>query len=364
VKSFICFTTGILLFGSVIFSAKAAFTNIYVFGDSISATNDNPSPDSSSFSKSYSNGRVWVEALAKRLGLPLYSTNNLSYFGNTSTSMLANVISFHSNATNALFVIWVNNCDLWYQAFNGTTMSVWTAAINLSLTNHFKAVTNLYAKGARTFIMPNVVDLSTIPAFNSTGNTNFIHQRCLDYNVAFTNTLNRLRTNSLYPGLTIYMPDFFTLLTNILAYPASYSVTNALSPKGHSIDVIDDDALGSKRTNGPGTNYIFWDPQDPTAKVHMWMGNTAQQLISPPVQISKITAFNGSNQLDLANVPIGQNGLILGRTNLTLGNWTTNLLSTGTNTFNSTNLTQTIFVPSSGPVWFYRLSFPYSWVWP
>jgi hypothetical protein len=96
----------------------------------------------------------------------------------------------------------------------------------------------------------------------------------------------------------------------------------------------------------------------------MWMGNTAQQLISPPVIISKITALKGSNRLDLANVPIGQNGLVLGRTNLTLGTWKTNLFSNGTNTFNSTNLTQTIFVPSSGPVWFYRLSFPYSWVWP
>jgi hypothetical protein len=95
----------------------------------------------------------------------------------------------------------------------------------------------------------------------------------------------------------------------------------------------------------------------------MWMGNLAQQLISP-VQISKITAFNGSNRLDMANVPVGQNGLVLGRTNLVLGNWTTNTLSNGTNTFNSTNATQTVYVPSSGPVWFYRLSFPYSWTWP
>ena len=155
------------------------------------------------------------------------------------------------------------------------------------------------------------------------------------------------------------MPDFFTLLTNILAYPASYSVTNALSPKGHSIDVIDDDSLNNKYTNGPGTNYIFWDPQDPTAKVHMWMGNTAQQLISP-VLISKITRDDDdeNSRLYLANVPIGQNGLVLGRTNLVLKNWTTNV------NFSSTNATQTVFVPSSGPVWFYRLKFLYSWTWP
>ena len=96
---------------------------------------------------------------------------------------------------------------------------------------------------------------------------------------------------------------------------------------------------------------------DPTAKVHMWMANLTQQLISP-VQISNITSLNGSNQLVMANVPIGQNGLVLGRTNLLLGNWTTNV------TFISSNATQSVFVTPSGPVWFYRLNFPYSWTWP
>ena len=92
-------------------------------------------------------------------------------------------------------------------AYSGSTiMTQWTNAINQSQTNHYKAVTNLYAKGARTLIMPNVVDVSTIPEFNTSANTNFIHQRCLDYNVAFSNTLNRIRgimpqPDNLYPGL-------------------------------------------------------------------------------------------------------------------------------------------------------------------
>jgi phospholipase/lecithinase/hemolysin len=232
--------------------------------------------------------------------------------------------------------------------------------MNVSLSNHFKAITSLYAKGARTLIMPNVVDLSTIPAFNLSANTNFVHQMCTNYNVAFTNTLSHAKTNC--PGLIIYVPDFFTLLNNILAYPTNYSVTNALS-LGHSIDVIDDHLLSNQYTNGPGTNLIFWDPQDPTAKVHMWMGNLAQQLISP-VQISKIKTVEEGYQLVMTNVPVGQNGLVLGRTNLVLGNWKTNMLSNNTNVFNSTNTTQIILVPASGPQGFYRLFFPYSWTWP
>ena len=346
---------GFLLFGSAVFPAQAAFTNLYVFGDGISTTTNNTSGLSFYYGQRYSNGRVWVEVLAQRQGLTLYPTNNWSYFGNTSTTLVANVSSFHSNATNALFVIWVNCADLYYPAlFGGSSMNTWTKAINQSQTNHYKAVTNLYfAKGARTLIMPNVVDISTIPEFNYYANAAFIHQRCIDYNVAFSNTLNRIQASC--PNLTLYTPDFFTLLTNILAHPANYGVTNALSG-GLSIDAVS--SISSLTvTNNPGTNYIFWDPTDPTAKVHMWMANLTQQLISP-VQISNLTAFNGSNRLDMANVPIGQNGLVLGRTNLVLGNWTTNV------NFSSTNATQSVFVPSSGPVWFYRLKFLYSWTWP
>jgi phospholipase/lecithinase/hemolysin len=366
VKSFIRFTTGILLFGLVVFSAQASFTNLYVFGDCISTTTNNTSGLSYYYGQRYSNGRVWVEVLAQRQGLTYDPNKNWSYFYNSSTTMLANVSSFSitpSNANNALFVIWVNCADLWFQAkYGGTSLSSWTNAINQSQTNHYKAITNLYAKGARTLILPNAVDVSTIPAFNTSANVNFIHLRCLDYNVAFSNTLNRIRASC--PNLTLYTPDFFGLLTNMLAHPSSYGLTNAVG-NGKSIDAVDavNFNFPSAATNGFGTNFIFWDPQDPTAMVHAWMANTVQQLISP-VRIGNITAFNGSNQLDMANVPVGQNGLVLGRTNLILGNWKTNMLSTSTNVFNSTNTTQTIFVPSSGPQWFYQLKFPYSWNWP
>jgi hypothetical protein len=61
----------------------------------------------------------------------------------------------------------------------------------------------------------------------------------------------------------------------------------------------------------------------------------------------------------VANVPIGLNGFVEGCTNLVLTNWTTKA------SFNSTNVTQTVFVPASGsPQLFYRLQFPYAWSWP
>ncbi len=350
---------GILLFGSAVFSVQATFTALYVFGDGLSTSTDNPSIGPYYYGQRYSNGRVWIEVLAQRQGLTYDFNKNWSYFGDTSTDLVAHVSSFNialSDASNALFVVWVNNADLYYPALStSTNMVMWTNAINQSQANHYKSITNLYAKGVRTLIMPNAVDISTVPQFNGSNNTNFFHLRCIDYNVAFLNTLNQIRVSC--PDLTIYSPDFFTLLTNLLAHPANYSVTNALNNRGLSIDVIGDNALSDKTTNGPGTNHIFWDARNPTAMVHMWMANLTQQLISP-AQISQVTPFNGSNQLDLVNVPIGQDGLVLGSTNLMQPGWNTYA------SISSTNAAESIIIPAYSPQCFYRLSFPFSWTWP
>lgn len=350
---------GFLLYGSAFFSAQAAFTSFYVFGDALSAASNNVPVGPYYYGDRWSNGRVWVEVLAQRQGLAFYFSNSISYFGNTSTNLLGEVNRFNppADASDALVVVWVNNADLYYPATaSPPTMAGFNAAINQSQINHYRAITNLYAKGIRTLIMPNVVDISTIPAFNNyAAYTNMFHQASTNYNAAFYATLNRVRTNSSYSDLAIYVPDFFALLTNLLACPANYGVTNALQG-GLSIDALG--ALGTPPlTNGPGTTYIFWDKLDPTAMVHAWMANLTQQLISP-AQINNIAPEEGNNELHLVNVPIGQNGIVQGCADLGQSDWTTNA------TFISSNATQSVFVPASWPQWFYRLSFPFSWTWP
>ena len=232
--------------------------------------------------------------------------------------------------------------------------------MNVSLTNHFVAITNLYAKGVRTLIMPNAVDLMEIPEFDNTASTNliFVRQRIIDYNSAFTNTLNQAKAQC--PGLTIYVPDVFSILDNVLTNAAAYGLTNMLYNQGEgnvSIDAINYYPILDLKaaTNGLGTNFIFWDNLDPTAQMHEVLADVVQQMISP-VQFSGVGLVNGTNQLDMVNVPVGRNGFVNGSTDLV--NWAsmTNL--------NSTNVTETIFVPVSGPVQFYRLSFPFAWSWP
>lgn len=183
--------------------------------------------------------------------------------------------------------------------------------------------------------------------------------------------LNQARAS--LPGLRIYSPDFFTLLDNMVTNVASYGFINVTS-----------DALDSNLDDldGTGTNYLFWDYQDPSAMAHEVMADVALQLISP-VTISSLATLNGSNQLTVANLPIGLSGFVDGTTNLASGSWTSLA------NFNSASATQTIFVtvPVSavpddgpplppggggtgtnsavfGPSQFYRLRFPFAWTWP
>ncbi|MGA2853653.1 MAG: SGNH/GDSL hydrolase family protein [Verrucomicrobiota bacterium] len=384
-KTSLQFTIGILLFGLAVLPAHAAFNSLYVFGDALSTTTNNTSGLSCYYGQRFSNGRVWVEVLAQRQGLTYDAAKNNSYYDHNSAELVTELNSFTapSDVTNDLFIVWVCNADTFDAASVPDTSNQWVAAINQAQTNHLQIITNLYAKGVRTLILPNVVDISEIPAFNAgTTLTNVEHAGCVDYNFAFSNTINQAR--ALCPGLNIYAPDFFTLLNNVLTNAASYGLTNALSSKGFSIDAYSDPALPILTLNGPGTNYIFWDPQDPTAKFHEVIADVVQQFISP-VQVSRITAFAGSNRLDVANMPVGLNGFVDGCTNLAMANWT------AVQNITSTNTTQSIFVPTPAPtnapqffvpadqgpfppgpggtpvvtaLEFYRLRFPFAWNWP
>ena len=396
-KGFIRFTWCLLLFGFAIFPAQASFTSLYIFGDGVSTTTNNPA---AGFEPYYglrrSNGRLWVELLAQQLGLTnnfwysnstanhlvytnlsasstnwSYSSNNWSYFGDTAGSLVTNVNAFIAppapDASNALFVVWVNDADFVYlmentaPPYTSNNIAPWTNTINQSISNHFKAITNLYAKGVRTLVMPNAVDLTEVPQFDqlASASRSFARQRMIDFNSAFSATLSNAMVSC--PGLKIYEPNFFSLLDNILTNAAAYGVTNVLY-QGYSIDVIEAyennyGLLPNDNIDGPGTNYIFWDVDDPTAKVHAIMAGVAKQLIAP-AQISQITSRSGTNQLDLTNVPVGLNGVVLGSTNLALTNWTT------VTNFNSTNTDQSVFVPVSRPMQFYQLYFPFTWTWP
>lgn len=344
--------------------ALAAFTSLYVFGDGVCTTTNNPSAGPYYYGLRRSNGRVWVEVLAQRQGIPYEPQKNWSFYGHYSSNLVANVRSFAApaDAATALFVVWVNDADFvdyMGRIYPSTNIVTWTNAMNQSLSNHFVAITNLYhAKGARTLVLPNAVDITKIPQYNlmaSAAHKAFIRQRVMQYNAAFAGDLvQRLKAHC--PELTVYVADAFGLLEQVLTNAAAYGLTNALY-NGQPIDALGDPSLSDKSLNGPGANYIFWDPINITAKAHTVLADYVQELIAP-VRIRQVWAEGTSLRLEVVNVPIGRHGLVEGTTAVPAQVWVP------AQPLLSTNATQTIWVPASGPRQFYRLCFPFSWTWP
>jgi outer membrane lipase/esterase len=345
------------LSGLAVLPAQAAFSSLYIFGDGVCTTTASIDPSVAYlyYGNRFCNGRIWVEVLAQRQGLTYDASKNLSYYGHYSADLVGEVNGFSAtDATNSLFVVWVNDADFsWNMQYiydvYGADLALWENAISSSLANHLTIIQTLYAKGARTLIMPNAVDIAEVPQYSGSGDPSFIRQMVVNFDTSFVTMLNQAKAS--LPGLTIYVPDFFTLLDTLLAYPANYGLVNP------GIDAIEDPNLTDFSLNGPGAYYVFWDELDPTAKAHEIMADIAQHLVSPAT-FSNLNLLNGSNQLVVANVPLGLSGFVDGRTNLVSGSWTS------VTNFNSTSATQSIFVPASGPPQFYRLRFPFAWSWP
>jgi phospholipase/lecithinase/hemolysin len=358
----------VLLFESAVFPARAAFSALYAFGDGACTTTGNTS-GGDYYGDSYCNGRIWIQVLAQRQGLPYVTNNNVSYFGQYSgppftgqnPPLLSNVTNFTapSNASSALFLIWVCDADSVYEMQNFypyNNVAQWTNAMNQSVTNQLNAVQMLYNKGVRTLIMPNAVDVSEIPEYDldtSSSDKAFIRARIIYFNTTFSSALRNLAATN--AGLKIYVPDIFSLLDNVLTNAASYGLTNVLYG-GQSIDALENLGTSTPLT-GPGANYIFWDITDPTARFHEVIADYVQQFFSP-AQISQVTPRGGSNQLNVINFPAGLNGFVDATTNLTPPNWQ------AVQSFTNTSTTQTLFVPVSGARQFYRLRLPYAWYFP
>jgi hypothetical protein len=163
---------------------------------------------------------------------------------------------------------------------------------------------------------------------------------------------------------------------------------------GLSIDATDDPLLLDKSLAGPGATYVFWDYLDPTARLHAIMADITQQLVSPAQIVQVTPLLTGVDQLDVASLPIGLNGVVEGITitNSSPAGWAP------VQSFSSPGAAQSLFVvapqfpdfptnaggggninppgnpgtntvattpiPQTSHSQFYRLRFPFAWNWP
>ncbi len=341
-----------------IHQSQAAFTSLFVFGDGATSTTNNSF--AGYYEKRFCNGRVWVELLAQWQNVNFPTNNNWSLFGHSSHDLTNNVNTFVApgDASNALVAIWVADADIvnnlnnnsFGPPYDNSKLAIWTNSLNATASNHAIAIQTLYNKGIRTLVMPNAVDLTKVPVYTdlSAANKSFVRQRTIEFNTQFTAVISNAMTA--HPGLKIVQPDIFSLLDTISANPTNFGLIAApLTAADNALD------QGFTALNGSGANFMFWDDLHPTAKFQMYIADKAQQLLSP-ARISDIVSVNTSNQLSMADLPVGRDGVVEVSTNFL--NWST------TATVTTTNLNQSVMVNAPGEQGFYRLRFPFLWSWP
>ena len=302
-----------------------SFTAIYAFGDSLTDTGRNPPAGTNYFQGRFSNGPLWVEYLSAMLGIPYNASNNLAFSGSTTSNLLSQITNMPValNRPSALFIIWSGGNDFLHNAGIGSNDVAWSAIISSAVTNITNAVCALYTtNGAREVLVGNLPNLGQLPFLSGAGPfTNYIDSKVL----LFNNTLGPAVTNLMQgcPGLRIYFMNANQEELKVYSSPATYGFTVI------SIGALQDNSLADKSFNGPGANYLFWDPVHPTTKMHARIGTVAYDLVGVELNL----ANTGTNlNLTVSNLYPGFQYSILGSTNL--NTWT----NFETFTASSTNL--------------------------
>jgi phospholipase/lecithinase/hemolysin len=270
-------------------SEARPFSTIYAFGDSLSdAGNDYaasfgllPAPPYSD--GRFSNGRVWVQDLARdlHLGVPKASLdggNDFAYGGAEAGSeplhsalpidLPSQLLQFEAEDPDpraaALYTLSIGANDLLdaipeYASNPTLAESDVTAAVN----NEVKFVGALIGLGAKTFDILNVPDLGKTPEEISAGTTATATSLSSQYDAALSSSLAALASQD---HVTIDVVDAFALIDKGVADPAAYGLKNVTDPvwTGNYTGTG-----GSLTVHGKAENkYLFFDQLHPTAEGH------------------------------------------------------------------------------------------------
>jgi phospholipase/lecithinase/hemolysin len=258
--------------------ARAGLTQIVAFGDSLIDTGNvfaaAGQPPAPYFNGRFSNGPIWVEYLAGRLGIaaPTPSlTGGADYaWGGAETgtglspsgtlninSQVADFLAAHTLGAGQLVVIDGGANDF----FNGQTDP------SVPVAHLAAAITALAGAGGRTFLVQNLPQLGMIPATAGLpqAQRDALNALTLSYDSLLNSSLAQLRSTL---GVTIGQVDLDRFLTDVRADPSAYGFTNTTTS-----------ALNDGVVSGAG--YLFWDGEHPTTAGHRFIGDLAFAAVVP-----------------------------------------------------------------------------------
>ena len=246
------------------------FSRLIVFGDSLSDTGNilketGLVPVAPYFDGRFSNGENWIDVLARHYGLearPSYiGGTNYAQGASTTSAGLTNYsgiplgpnvrqqVELYRGTPDGteLFVVWGGAKDV-FDLLDGDCAATPARIAD----NVFAAVTALYARGGRQFLVPNLPDIGLAPRYRGRSRETLATQLSHDVNAALA---ARLDTIESFPGITVYRLDIETLFAATVANPPP-GITNVTDAawNGSYIGFLG----GGELVPNPDT-YIFWD---------------------------------------------------------------------------------------------------------
>jgi outer membrane lipase/esterase len=270
-----------------------SYSKVVVIGASLSDTGNvfaatggaRPGPAPFYYDGRWSNGPLWIELVAAELGVSATrsSAGGTNYaYGGAKTCTITGVTSdvpdmcvqvgmfLQANGgkadPEALYVIDAasvgNNILTFLGAGGALPSAVVTAGAPADINN---LMAQLYAAGARRFLVTNAPDVGATPYVRSLGATAATTSTALSnaYNAALSSTLNNFRAS--YSGSVVNLVDLADLGKKVVANPAAYGYTNTTEPCVSSTGTI---------CANPGS-YQYWDPFHPTATTGKTFANVA-----------------------------------------------------------------------------------------
>ena len=253
------------------------FSDIYVFGDSLSDTD--AYKNGTNFRGS--NGDLWVEYLAPQIGLSYDQTTNYAQYGATTGQIKDQVDTylFLSGSVadpDALYAVWGGPNDLFDQMgsldlFSSNLVYDVANIINTGVSNLVTGISSLSAAGANSILVPNMPNLGITPG-----------GILLDQYLASTSGLEglvglgelvsqefntALATSLMASNIDVLLIDTFSLLGDVVMDPAAFS---------NVTDGCVSNLLGDLEA-APGfsdcTGYLYFDIVHPTTAAHAMLAD-------------------------------------------------------------------------------------------
>lgn len=306
------------LLASPIAAHAYAYTDLYVFGDSLSdqgnvslltggAIPPGEYTDGTTRGR-FTNGKNYVDYLAADLGLSvtpsLLGGTNFAYGGaRTNYHVLPNpaalsllqqrdayLTSLGGRAAdaNALYLVWAganNFADVFSRLrsdpFYNPTADLLGAGSDIAHT-----IASLAAAGAQHIIAPNIPDLGLVPAVTGGGPRNpAVSSLVANFNLGLEQALQGIELA--FPDTEIIRIDAFALLNGLYQDPAGNGFTN------NTLGCYSLYVRPGGTTCANSDEYIFWDLDHPTSATHRILATHIARAVPEPASVVLMLAGGG-----------------------------------------------------------------------